>query len=60
MLKNDKNTVWSAELGMYPLETDKDARKLKWQYIVRNMSKKRLQTMADRAVWEKKQNGELE
>ena len=51
------NTVIRAELGMYPLETNRDARKLKWQYKVRNMPKKRLPAIADRAVWEKVTKG---
>ena len=51
------NTVLRAELGMYPLETNRDVRNLKWQYQVRNMPKKRLPTIADRAVWEKVTKG---
>ena len=51
------NTVLRAELGMYPLETNRDVRKLKWQYKVRNMPKKRLPAIADRAVWEKVTKG---
>ena len=31
----------------------RDVRKLKWQYKVRNMPKKRSPAIADRAVWEK-------
>ena len=47
------NTVLRAELGMCPLETNRDVRKLKWQYKVRNMPKKRLPAIDGRAVWEK-------
>ena len=42
-----------AELGMYPPETNRYVRKLKGQYKVRNMPKKRLLAIADRAAWEK-------
>ena len=38
---------------MYPLKTNRDVRKLKWQYKVGNMPKKNLPAIADRAVWEK-------
>ena len=51
------NTVLRAELGMYPLKTNRDVRKLKWQYKVRNMPKHRLPAIADRAVWEKVTKG---
>ena len=51
------NTVLRAELGMYPLKTDRDVRKLKWQYKLRNTPKKRLPAIADRAVWEKATKG---
>ena len=54
------NTVLSAERGMYPLERNKDVRKLEWQYKVKNMPEKRLPAIVDRAVWEKQQKGELE
>ena len=47
------NTELRAELGMYPLKTNRDVRKLKWQYKVRNMPKKRSPAIANRAVWEK-------
>ena len=47
------NIVLRAEPGMYPLETIRDVRKLKWQNKLNNMSKKRLPVIADRAVWEK-------
>ena len=47
------NTGLGAELGMYPLKTNRDVRKLKWQYKVRNMPKKRSPAIANRAVWEK-------
>ena len=51
------NTV---KLGMHPLETNRDARKLIWQYTVNNMPEKRLPAIVDRAVWEKITKGELE
>ena len=35
-------TVLRAKLGLYPLKTRRDERKLKWQYKVRSMSKTRL------------------
>ena len=38
---------------MYPLETNRDVRKLEWQYKLRNVSEKRLPAIVDRAVWEK-------
>ena len=41
------------ELGMYQLETNRDVRKLKWQYKVKNVPEKRLPAIVDRAVWEK-------
>ena len=47
------NTVLRAELGMYPLKTHRGVRKLKWQYEVKNVPKKRLPAIVDRAVWEK-------
>ena len=51
------NTVFRAELGMYPRETNRDVRKLKWQRKVRNMPKKRLPATADRAVSEQVTTG---
>ena len=42
---------------MYPLQTNRDVRKLKLQHKVRNMPKKRLPAMADRAVWEEVEKG---
>ena len=48
-----RNTVLRAELGMYPLETIRDMRKLKCQYKANIMPEKRLPAIADRAVWEK-------
>ena len=43
-------TVLRAKRGMYPLKTNRDARKLKWQYKVKNMPEKRLPAIVDRAV----------
>ena len=51
------NTVLRAELGMRPLKTNRDTRKFIWQYKVRNMPKKRLPAIVDRAVWEKVTKG---
>ena len=51
------NTVLRAELGMYPLKTNRDVRKLQCQYKVRNIPKTRLPTVTDRAVWEKVTKG---
>ena len=50
-------TVVRAELGMHPLKTNRYMRKLKGQYKVRNMPKKRLPAIVDRAVWEKVTKG---
>ena len=47
------NTLLRAELEVYPLETNRDVRKLKWQYKARNMQEIRLPAIADRVVWEK-------
>ena len=47
------NTDIRAELGMHPLETNRDMRKLKGQYEVRNMPKKMLPAIVDRAIWKK-------
>ena len=47
------NTELRAELGMYPIKTNRDARKLKWQYKVNNMPEKR-------QYGRKSQKGELE
>ena len=38
---------------MYPIQTKRDVRKLKWQYKVKNMPEKRLPVIVDNAVWEK-------
>ena len=48
-----RNTVFRVELGMYPLETNRDVRNLKLQYKVKNMPEKRLPAIVDTAVWEK-------
>ena len=47
-------------MGMYPLETNRDVRMLKWQKKKRNMPKKRLPAIADRAVREKVTKGRAE
>ena len=51
------NTVLRAELGVHPLETIRDARKLKWRYKVWNMPKKMLPALANSAVREKVTKG---
>ena len=51
------NTVLRAELGIYPHKTNRDVRKLKCQYKLRNMPNKMLPAIADRAVWEKVTKG---
>ena len=57
-LSTSSNTVLRAEMGMYPLKTTRDVRQqLEWQYKVRNMPKKRLPPIADRAAWEKVTKG---
>ena len=35
------------------MKLTRDVRKLKWRYEIRNMPKKMLPAIADRAVWEK-------
>ena len=47
-----------AELGIYPLETPRGARKLKWQYKVRNTLKKRLPAKVDGTVSEEVTKGQ--
>ena len=47
------NTVLRAELGMHPLKTTRDVRKLKWQYRVKSMADKRSLAVVDGVVWEK-------
>ena len=42
---------------MYPLETNRDVTKLKWQYKVRNTPNTMFPAIADRAVWEKVTKG---
>ena len=43
-----------AELGIYSLKTNRDLRKLKWYYRVKNMQRKRLPAVVDRFVWKKR------
>ena len=42
---------------MYPLKTNRYTIKLKWEYKVRNMPKKRLAAIVDGAAWEKVTKG---
>ena len=58
MLKNDEQSVLRAELGMYPLKTNRDMRKLRWQYSVKKMQRERLPAIVDRAVWKKTTKGQ--
>ena len=51
------NTVARAELGMHSLETERDARKLKRRYKVRNTPRERLPAVVDKAVCEKVTRG---
>ena len=37
---------------MHPLQTNRDVRKLKWQYKVRNMPEKKLPAMVDGVIWD--------
>ena len=53
------NKVLRAELGMYQLKTNRDVRKLTWQYKVRNMPEKKLPAIADKAVCEKTTKGRV-
>ena len=55
--RTTSNAVLRAVLGMHPLKTNGDMRKLKWQYEVRNVPKKRLPAIVDGAVWEKATKG---
>ena len=38
--KTTRNTALRAKLGMYPLKTNRDMRKLRWQYSVKKMQRK--------------------
>ena len=53
------NALLRAELGMYPLKTYRDVRRLQWQYKVENKPEKRLQAVADRLYGREKQKREL-
>ena len=55
--RTTSNTALRAELGMYSLKTNRDVRKLRWQYSVKNMHRKRLPAVVDRAVWKKVTKG---
>ena len=46
-------TALRAELGVYSLKTNRDVRKLKWQYKARSPLKRTLPVIASNAVWEK-------
>ena len=45
---------------MYPLETNRDARELKWQHKVNRKPEKRLPAIVDWLYGRRKQKGELE
>ena len=47
-----------AELGIYPLKTNRDMRKSGWQYSVKKMQRKRLPAIVDRAVRKKTTKGQ--
>ena len=51
------NTVRRAELEMYSLRTNRDARKLKWQHELKNMPEKRLPAIVNKVVWERVTKG---
>ncbi|CAM9593541.1 unnamed protein product, partial [Sphacelaria rigidula] len=55
--KTTSNTVLRAELGVYSLETNGDMRKLRCQYSVKNMQRKRFPAKVDKAVWKKSIKG---
>ena len=60
ILGRSSTTSEAAELGMYPIRTNRDVTKLKWQYQVNKMPEKRLPAIVDRTVWGKNQKGELD
>lgn len=45
--------IYREELGMYPHETNRDTRKSKWCFSARNMQRRRLPSVFDRAAWKK-------
>ena len=49
--------VLGLKLGLGPLRTKRDVRKLRGQYKLRRMPKKRLPTIANSAEWEKVMKG---
>ena len=55
--RTTSNTSLRAELGIYPLKTNRGVSSLKWLYKVRNMPEKRLPAIVDRAAWEKMTKG---
>ena len=55
---NEQNTTLRAELGMSALKTNRDTRKLRWKYSVKNMQSKRLPAIVDRAGWKKVTKGQ--
>ena len=57
MLKYDEHTVLGAELGMYPLKTNKRREKVEMAIQGKEHAKKRLPAKADSAVWEKVTKG---
>ena len=56
--KTASNTALRAKMGMNSLKTNRDMRKLKWQYSVKDMQRKRLPDIVDRFVWKKRTNGQ--
>lgn len=48
--KTTTNTTLRAELGMHPLETNRDASKRGWEYSVKKVQRTRLPAMVDCAM----------
>ena len=57
--KTASNTALRAELGKHSLKTNRDLKKLKWHYRVKNMQGKRLPAVVDRFVWKKRTKGKV-
>ena len=55
--KTASNTALRAELGIYSLKTNRDLRKQKWHYRVKNMQRKILPAIVDRFVSKKGTKG---
>ena len=55
--KTASDTALRAELGMYSHKSNRGLRKLKWDYRVKNMQRKRLTAIVNRFVWKKRTKG---